>query len=406
MSALKGKAVNETIHPRQLFLGRRVYVAPFNPLAVALRDSWAPLLDPSGFLGFLDFLKEDPSIVPLDQVQFNADYVIIRSLSYAGEIARKLEALGFTSDQLIFALNDDHFFTSVDAFARALKRQQKKNLRQQRCRWWGRHLPDRFLSWQSSWEDQRLHRQHLTLPPDPWLAQQGQIHQGKRCFILATGPSLNRLDLSLLTNECTIGVNGIYKLSQELNLDYFIYVSDWYWKHHLEGLRSFVCGRKILPSELKPWFPEDSSISWLKVHRPMPSNALGVEKRTPLFFSRQADRILYAGGTVVFLALQLAYFLGFSEVILLGLDHRFRPEDLTERPRGGYTLMTGSHDLAHFDPDYVPPRTSYKVDLLAMETGYAMAKKAFAMEGRRVVNASPGSHLDVFPQVRYEDLFS
>ena len=36
-------------------------------------------------------------------------------------------------------------------------------------------------------------------------------HKNKRCFIVATGSSLNKLDLSLLKNEITIGINLILK---------------------------------------------------------------------------------------------------------------------------------------------------------------------------------------------------
>ena len=36
-------------------------------------------------------------------------------------------------------------------------------------------------------------------------------YKGKRCFILATGPSLLDVDLSLIENEITIGVNAIQK---------------------------------------------------------------------------------------------------------------------------------------------------------------------------------------------------
>tara|TARA_Y100000004_G_scaffold188423_1_gene242510 strand:- start:866 stop:1576 length:711 start_codon:yes stop_codon:yes gene_type:complete len=36
-------------------------------------------------------------------------------------------------------------------------------------------------------------------------------HKGKRCFIVATGSSLNKLDLSLLRNEITIGINLILR---------------------------------------------------------------------------------------------------------------------------------------------------------------------------------------------------
>ena len=51
---------------------------------------------------------------------------------------------------------------------------------------------------------------------DSWLSQNKNIHTGERCFILATGPSLNKLDLSKIKDEYTIGVNGIYKIAHKI----------------------------------------------------------------------------------------------------------------------------------------------------------------------------------------------
>lgn len=42
-----------------------------------------------------------------------------------------------------------------------------------------------------------------------WLKQYKNKYDGKRCFIVATGPSLTVEDLSLLKNEITFGMNSI-----------------------------------------------------------------------------------------------------------------------------------------------------------------------------------------------------
>ena len=41
-------------------------------------------------------------------------------------------------------------------------------------------------------------------------------HKGKRCFVIGNGPSLNKMDLSLLKNEYTFGVNGVFYAFDEL----------------------------------------------------------------------------------------------------------------------------------------------------------------------------------------------
>ena len=47
------------------------------------------------------------------------------------------------------------------------------------------------------------------------------LHQGKRCFIVGTGTSLNDIDMSLLDNEITIGVNLIL-LKKDFTPDYLV----------------------------------------------------------------------------------------------------------------------------------------------------------------------------------------
>ena len=44
------------------------------------------------------------------------------------------------------------------------------------------------------------------------LLRYKDIHKGERCFIIGNGPSLNKMDLSLLKDEITFGMNRIYLL--------------------------------------------------------------------------------------------------------------------------------------------------------------------------------------------------
>lgn len=238
---------------------------------------------------------------------------------------------------------------------------------------------------------------------DPWLANAKNIHKGERCFLVATGPSLNKVDLSKIKNELTIGVNGIYKLP-DLNLTYFCYVSNWYLKHHLEGLRNVNCKRRFIPR----MFPELASgvpTSWLNVHRSRYYTLSREPLPVPAGFSFEPDRYIFAGGTVLFLCLQLAYYFGCSEVVLLGVDHSYGAQDEAAKQHGGTVIKLDGKDTAHFDSNYVPDNISYHIDLSAMEHGYRIAREVYAADGRRILNASPGTALETFPIVDYDSLF-
>ena len=49
-------------------------------------------------------------------------------------------------------------------------------------------------------------------------------HAGERCFIIGNGPSLNKLDLTLLRSERTFGVNAIYTNYQRMGFYHTYYV--------------------------------------------------------------------------------------------------------------------------------------------------------------------------------------
>ncbi|RNC86069.1 MAG: DUF115 domain-containing protein [Balneola sp.] len=240
---------------------------------------------------------------------------------------------------------------------------------------------------------------------DEWLSENKDKHKGERCFILATGPSLNKVDLSRIEKEYTIGVNSIYKIANEINLDYYIYVSNWYWKNHVDGIKNLKCDRKFLPVELQENLESEVPTSWINVLRPKYNSRFGYPLKVPSFFSKQPDEFFTAGGTVIFLALQLAHYLGFKEAVILGLDHTYKKDDYKKKQRGGYIYDTSKIKDAHFDKDYAPEGISVPIDLEAMENAYIMAHNIFKESGRKVLNASPGTMLEVFPKVGYNKLF-
>jgi hypothetical protein len=84
--------------------------------------------------------------------------------------------------------------------------------------------------------------------------------------------------------------------------------------------------------------------------------------------------------------------MGFSTVILLGIDHRFE----TQGPPHSRVRQEGD-DPNHFRGDYFGDGTAWNLpDLHQSERGYARARAAFEADGRQVFNATPDSALDVF----------
>jgi hypothetical protein len=118
-------------------------------------------------------------------------------------------------------------------------------------------------------------------------------------------------------------------------------------------------------------------------------------------FSGDATGRLYEGFTVTFVALQLAFFMGFTEVILIGVDHNF----ITQGP-ANTTVVSGGDDPNHFAANYFGKGFRWQLpDLEGSERAYVLAREAYRKAGRTILDATIGGKLTVFPKVSYHELF-
>jgi hypothetical protein len=113
----------------------------------------------------------------------------------------------------------------------------------------------------------------------------------------------------------------------------------------------------------------------------------------PQAFCSDAARLVYLGGTVVFPALQVLFYLGFAEVVLLGIDHSYAHAD-----EEAVQNSVPSSSLEHFKPDYYTDPLRIHCDIPAMERAYRMALGAWEVDGRRLLNATPNTRLDIIPR--------
>ena len=98
-------------------------------------------------------------------------------------------------------------------------------------------------------------------------------------------------------------------------------------------------------------------------------------------------------------ALQLAYFMGFSEVILIGVDHNFVEKGTPNKTE----VRTAETDQSHFHPQYFPRGVRWQLpDLQRSEQAYALARAAFERAGRKILDATVGGRCPVFERVAYE----
>ncbi len=238
-----------------------------------------------------------------------------------------------------------------------------------------------------------------------WLESARNRHHGERAFIIGNGPSLKHTDLSLLEGEYTFGMNRIYLLFPELGFPTSYYLS-------VNSLVVEQCAADILA------LPVPKFISWRSrdLIKPEATSRNGPEfsakvATAPLVFlhttytgptfAPDASGRLWEGATVTYVALQLAFHLGFEQVILIGVDHSF-----TTQGKANTTVISQGDDPNHFAPEYFGKGFRWQLpDLETSERAYHMARDAYAQAGREVLDATIGGQLRVFPKVLYESLF-
>ena len=230
------------------------------------------------------------------------------------------------------------------------------------------------------------------------------IHRGERCVIIGNGPSLNQLDLRKLKDEFTIGVNGIFYAADQMGfeLSYYVVEDTMVMRDNVEAIREYKAGHKFFPSIYRDQVGEAPDVTYFMMDRGYyaPSSPSFCVPR----FSTDATQRLYSGQSVTILNLQLAYYMGFQEVVVIGMDFSYTvPED--SKVDGAHILSMGD-DPNHFHPDYFGKGKIWKDPKLdRVLANYQLAKLMYEADGRRIVNATPGGKLELFDRVPYDELF-
>ncbi|MFC1777657.1 6-hydroxymethylpterin diphosphokinase MptE-like protein [Pseudomonadota bacterium] len=239
------------------------------------------------------------------------------------------------------------------------------------------------------------------------LAGFSDKHQGERCFIIGNGPSLNDCDLTLLRNEVTFGVNAIYLNHQNMGFHptYYVVEDVFVAEDRCDEISKYIGpSQKFFGSYLRYTLNGDKKTTWM--------NVIVDYRDYPGFpnFSKNSSRCLWVGGSVTYLCMQLAYFMGFSTVYLIGFDHNYvvpRDATVSNIKPNGFDILSNSEDPNHFHPDYFGKGYRWhdpKVD--RMEKGFLKARQNFEADGRKIYNATKGGRLEAFDRVEYDSLLS
>lgn len=245
----------------------------------------------------------------------------------------------------------------------------------------------------SAWSILKLALQKATTPQGLKsmlrLQRYRNRHKGERCFIIGNGPSLKTMDLHPLRHEYTFGTNRIYLAFQDIGFTPTYYAS----------VNPYVleqCGADISALTM-PRFLDWSSRRWIRFD----DQTILVNNINLPHFSTDPTLFFWEGHTVTYTCMQLAYFMGFQTVILIGVDHNF----VTKGPPDTLVVSEGD-DPNHFASNYFGKGFRWQLPNLEMsEKAYILARDRYQQDGREILDATVGGKLTVFPKVAYDELF-
>lgn len=224
---------------------------------------------------------------------------------------------------------------------------------------------------------------------------------GKRIFLVGNGPSLNDMNLDLLKNEISIGMNRISMIYHKTlwRPTYYIFSSN-NCTHNKWGVD---WSKSVVEASNEP---KTTPIIWQRFKGNIESKAGALNERTIFInsvtehkvgsekaFSEDAEKVVDKSGTTMNIALQLAFYMNFDETYIIGCDSNWQ------------TTNSNNGDPNHFDDKYKASIANGKHEFNRMNTTHKRAKKSFDSKGNKIFNAGLNSAIDVYPRVDYNSLF-
>jgi hypothetical protein len=225
-------------------------------------------------------------------------------------------------------------------------------------------------------------------------------HKGERCFVIGNGPSLRASDLERLKNEICFAANKIYLMYEKTAWRPTYYATgDFIILNEHEVINEKVKCDKFfyINSALthKGFCPTDSantyyfSVDQSFWHRPFPYK---------IEFRAEPD-VFGEGMTITYICLQLAAYMGFDRIYLLGVDHCFPMSVKSD----GERVWNGVD--AHFAANYSTRNDFFPAYIDYATAAYKTAKDYSETHGFKICNATRGGALEVFERVDFDSLF-
>ena len=218
------------------------------------------------------------------------------------------------------------------------------------------------------------------------------LYEGDRCFLVANGPSLKKMNLSFLKNEISFGLNRIYLAYDDMGFrnDFLVSINSLVLSQFSNEIQNLDMPKFLNWESRKFFSKEDEKNHFIY------KNFFGKN------FGKDISKSLNPAATVTYAALQVIYYMGFKEVIIVGMDHNFFTKDKNKPNKEEF--RTEEEDVNHFHPSYFPKGSKWETpDLVSSEYFYKIARYEFEKVGRRIIDCTINGKCEVFEKGTLEE---
>lgn len=230
---------------------------------------------------------------------------------------------------------------------------------------------------------------------------QNQSRNKNRIFILGNGPSLNKTALHLLENEKVFCSNRFNLMLERLNFfpKYYACIDDRVLSTIHDDIQEI--SQKV-DYVFLPLIHPSSGTNFYKIYKNI-KNAYWLILNK---FSYSLDMpYLGINKSVTNCSLQIAAYMGFKEIYLLGVDLDYEDHKSVKKENRRDWTSENDDDPNHFDPRYFGKGTKYhhpRMDETFKK--WEEAKEFFEKYGVRIYNATVGGKLETFERVNLKDI--
>ncbi len=214
--------------------------------------------------------------------------------------------------------------------------------------------------------------------------------------MLCNGPSLNQVDFPsiALSQYRVFGLNKIYLgLDRfDLKLDYFVAVNAKVIEQSIVRIDEIDAIKFISNRASTDSIKDVKRTRFINTTRP----PLNSDR-----FSKNIEEYVNEGFTVTYVALQIIWYMGFEQVYLVGMDHKFSLAKGAE-PNSSAFMLGADED--HFDKSYFGYGRSWDLpDLANSEIYYQAALDTFNGDNRFIADCTISGECQVFPKLPIEE---